>query len=147
MRSAQRHLLSIRTFRETLFNYFEWHAIEEVGELDSATGKFYSYVWEGSSQLEEVDSNQINAEFETTGKLNLTTFAQKRQVNLDLMKILFFRFCGARNIHGRAETAPNGDYLVIPDVALAGDFVRQLDAFMQQVILADSTHTEKKVGE
>ena len=63
--ACARHSLSIETFRETLFNHFEWHAIEEVGELDLDAGKFYSYVWEESSQLGEGDFEEINAEFET----------------------------------------------------------------------------------
>ena len=120
--------------------------MEKVGKWDFDAGKFYSYKVEGAQQLSQEDLNSLTSEFETSHAFNLIEFAQKRQSNLNTMKMLVFEFCGEHDIHGRVETTPNGDYIVFPSTAITGDFVRQLDQFIQQVLSAETTGAGKKVG-
>jgi len=138
------HSLTLGTFKDTFVQHIVFP--EELGDWDLDAGKFYSFIWEGLQQLSVEDLDAIRIEFENSRALNLTRFAQKRQADVELMKIYLFQFCGANQIHGRAEIAPNGDYLLIPSVAIIGDFVRQLDQIIQQVMATEAIGTGKKAG-
>jgi hypothetical protein len=139
-------LLPYRTFKENFVRNIEYPDLNNIGDLDLETGKFYSYTWFGTQELKQEDLATIASDFEQLGGLNVTQFAQKRGVDVDTMRVLFFRYCGAKNIGGRVEIAPNGDYFAIPDEAFTGDFVHKLDEFIQEVLIAESTGAGKKAG-
>ena len=139
------HLLSLKTFQEYFVHNVDCPGIEDYGEWDFSAGVFYSS--NPSQQLSPEDQDAFTSALETSNTFNVTRFAQNRQVEIDSMKLLLFRFCGIHNIHGRVETAPNGDYLVIPSVAITGEFVKQVDQFIQQVLVAEATGIGKKNSE
>lgn len=135
------------TFKYRFLRNFECPDLEELGVLNLKAGIFYSYVWEEQwAQLKEADAAEIRSDFETSVALDLTKLANRRGENIDQMRILLFRYCGANNINGKVETAENGDYIVIPDPAFVGDFIANLDRFVQQAITAEKTYAGKKRG-
>ncbi len=140
------HSLSFQKFKDNYVRNLYFPKIVEIGELDLDAGKFYFHGWKGKQQLSQKDLTSIIAEFETLGKFNLSQFTQKQQANIGAMKALLFRYCGANNIHGRVEIAPNGDYIVIPDETFTEDFVCDLDRFVEKVMGTEFTSMGKKGG-
>ncbi len=140
-----KHSLSYRTFKVNFMRNLDCPEIEHVGEFDLDEGKFFSYGWHGPQQFSQEDLNTLLSDFESLGALNLTQFAKIRLADVGAMKVMLFRYCGANNISGRVEIAPNGDYLVIPDEVYKSDFVHHLDAFIQQVLVTEYMRAGKKV--
>ncbi len=137
---------TLNDFKEGLY-FFENEEFNNSGDFDYESGIYYSRLIKPDKlRIVPEKIEDLCKRISSGAALNISQMAGVMGIPFENLRFFLYNYCGTKQIHGKTQWTPNGDYIVIPEVSSSEDFIVDLNKFVAATILAEKNGVGKKAG-